>query len=101
MFQVSQQEEEPIDFKKRIENMIQYQNDFIQSNLDCTQSINRLEAQMSYLINTNNDRNEETVPPNFWPFSIPLTILIGIKNHGVLETLTRIQFHHNKKNLLT
>ena len=60
MFQVPQQEEEPIDLEKRIENMIQYQNNFNQSNLDCTQSINRLEALMSQL----NDayRVEETLP---------------------------------------
>ena len=44
MFQVSQQEEEPIDLEKRIESMIRYQNIYIQSNLDCTQFINRLEA---------------------------------------------------------
>ena len=30
---------------------------------------------------------------NFWPTC--LAVLIGIKNHGVLETWTKIQFHHN------
>ena len=42
--------------------MIKYQNNFIRSNLDYTPSINRLEAQISYLVNTINDRNEETLP---------------------------------------
>jgi len=65
MFLVPQQEEKPIDFEKRIENMIQYQNNFIQSNLDCTQSINRLDAQKGHLVNTINDKTEETLPTPF------------------------------------
>ena len=38
-----------------MENLIQSENDF-------TQSINRLEAQMSRLINIGKDRNEKTLP---------------------------------------
>ena len=37
----------------------------MQLNFDCTQSINKLEAQMSYLINTINDRKDETLPTHF------------------------------------
>ena len=33
------------------------------------------------------------------PFPITLSISIGTKNHGVLETLTKIQFHHTNLNL--
>ena len=72
--------------------MIQCQNDF-------TQPINRLEAQMSHLVNTISDRNEETLPPQFLTIPNYLVILIGTKNHDVFETLSKIQFHHNILNL--
>jgi len=47
--------------------MIQSQNDIIQFQIDCLQSLNRLETKMSHFVNTINDRNEETLPN---PFSI-------------------------------
>jgi len=68
--------------------MIQSQNDYIQSQ---NNSFHRLEAQMGHLVNTINVRNEKLSLSNFWPFPTPLAILIGIKNHGVLETLTNDQ----------
>ena len=45
--------------------MIQSQNDCIQSQMDRLQSINRLEVKVSHLVNTINDRNEETLPNTF------------------------------------
>ena len=56
LFQVpTQQNEEPTDLEKSVEAMIQSQIDF-------TQSINRLEVQMSQLANKKNDRNKRTLP---------------------------------------
>ena len=46
-------------------SMSQSQNDYIQSQTDFLQSINRLEAKASHLVNTINDRNEETLPNTF------------------------------------
>ena len=43
--------------------------DLIQSQNDFTQFINRLEAQMSHLVNTINDRNEKTLPVLFLTIS--------------------------------
>jgi len=54
IFQVSQQEE-PIDLDRSMKNLTKSENDFLQS-------INRLEAQMSRLINIVKDRNKETLP---------------------------------------
>ena len=45
--------------------MIQSQNNCIQSQTDCLKSLNRLEAKVSHLVNTINDRNEETLPNTF------------------------------------
>ena len=39
--------------------------DLIQSENNVTQSINRLEAKVSNLVNTINDKNEETLPNTF------------------------------------
>jgi len=55
MFQVPQQEEEPMDSDRSIENLNLSENNFFQS-------INRLEAQISRYINIMKDRNEETLP---------------------------------------
>ena len=44
IFQVPPQQEEPVDLEMSMKNLIQ-------SGIDFTQSINRLEAQMSHLIN--------------------------------------------------
>ena len=62
IFQVPQQEE-PTDLEMSIKNLILSGNNF-------TQSINRLEVQMSHLINTVKDKNEETLPTYFPPFPI-------------------------------
>ena len=70
--------------------MMQSQNDCIQSQKECLQSIYMLEAKMSHLVKTINDRNEETLPTHFQPLMILLPILT--KNHGILEILTKIQF---------
>ena len=40
-------------------------NNLIQSKNDFTQSMNRLEAQMSHLINIVKDRNEKTLPNTY------------------------------------
>ena len=48
-----------------MEFMIQSQNDCIQSQMDCLISLNRLEAKVSHLVNTINDRNEKTLPNTF------------------------------------
>ena len=47
---------------------------------------------MSRLINTVKDRNEKL-------YLTALVILIGTKNHGILETSTKIQFYHITLNL--
>jgi len=87
IFQVLPQQEESSDFDKSMKYMFQGQNSF-------TQSINRLEAQMSHLVNTMKDRNGKLYLIHYWLFLILLAILIKTKNHGVLETLTKIQFLH-------
>ena len=91
-----QQQEEPIKLEKSIESTIQSQNDYIQSQND---SFNRLEAQMSHLVNIINDTNEETLPTQFLTIPDSPSILIGTKNHGALKTLTKIQFSHTNLNL--
>jgi len=74
IFQVpTQQEEELINWKDKVEMFIQCRNDFPQSSFDCNQSIKRLEAQMSRLINIVNDRNEETLSNTF--LTIPIAQL--------------------------
>jgi len=55
IFQVPPQQEKPIDLEKSMKNLIQSQIDF-------TQSIDRLEVQMSHLVNIINVRNEVTLP---------------------------------------
>jgi len=92
MFQVSQQEEEPMDSNRSMENLIQSENKFCQS-------INRLEVQMSNYINTKKDRNEETLPNTYSTIPDCPSLLIGTKNLGVLETLIKTQFHHTNLNL--
>ena len=81
-----------MDSDRRMENLIQSENNFFQS-------IDRLEVQMSRYINIVKDKNEETLPTHIRLFPIALTILIGTKNLGVLETLIKIQFHHINLNL--
>ena len=54
---------------------------------------------MNHLVNTIKDRNEELYLIHYWPFQFFLAILIGTKNYGILETLTKIQFYHNILNL--
>jgi len=91
MFQVPQ-EEEPMGSDKSLKNLIQSENNFFQS-------VNRVEAQMSRLINKVKERNEEFYLIHVRPFPIALTILMKPKNYGVYETLTNIQFHHINLNL--
>ena len=54
-----QQNEEQNDLEKSMEDWIQTQN-------DVTRSINRLETQMSQMVNTMNVRNEETLLTQFF-----------------------------------
>jgi len=61
-FQVQPQQEESIDLEKSTK-------DLIQSNNNVTQSLNRLEAKVSHLVNTINKRNEETLPNTFFDHS--------------------------------
>ena len=68
-FQVQPQQEEPVDLENNIEFMIQSPNDIIQFQTDCLQSLNRIEAKVSHLVNTINDRNEETLPNIFFDHS--------------------------------
>jgi len=64
--------------------MIQSQND----------PIDRLEAQIDHL---KNSMNEQIL--KFSNILDILTNFIGIKNHGVLKTLNKIQFQHINLNL--
>ena len=64
-FQVQPQQEEPVDFEKNMEFMIQSQNNCVQTQMDRLQSLNRLEAKVSHLVKIINDRNEETLPNTF------------------------------------
>ena len=69
----------------------------IQSGDNVTHSIDRLEEKVSRLVNTINDRNEKTLPNTFLTISDSPAILM--KNHDILEILTKIQFHHKTFNL--
>ena len=75
-----------------MKNLIQSKNNFLQS-------VNGLEAQMSRLINIVKDRNEKTLPNTFSTIPDCPSHLDRTKNHGVLEILTKIQFHYTKLNL--
>ena len=80
-----------------IKSMIQSQNDYIQSQ---NNSFNRLEVQMSRLINIVKDRMRKLYLTHIRPFPIALAILMKTKNHGLLETSTKNQFHHTNLNLI-
>ena len=90
-FQVQPQQKESIDLEKSTEDLIQSRN-------SVTQSLNRLEAKVSHLVNTINDRNEETPPKTFLTIPDSLTN-IDEESHGTVEILTNIQFHHKTLNL--
>ena len=64
-FQVQPQQEKSVDLEKNMEFIIQSQNDCIQSQTDCLKSLNTLEAKVSHLVNTINDRNKKTLPNTF------------------------------------
>ena len=92
IFQVPQQEEEPMDLDRSMENLIQSENDFFES-------VNRLEAQMGHWSTQLMIEMGKVFLSNFLSFPISLAILIGTKNYGILETLTKILFHHNILNM--
>jgi len=48
-----------------MEALIKCQNDFNQSTFDCNQSIDRLEATITYFVNTINNRYEQTLHTQF------------------------------------
>jgi len=82
-----------------MEFIIQCQNDYIQSQNESLQSIDRLDAKNESFGQNNYDRNEKTLP------NILLTIP-DFPNHinrnqesWYLGLLTKIQFHHNILNL--
>jgi len=54
---------------------------------------------MSRLINTVKIGIRKLYLTYFRPFPIALVILIGTKNHSILETSTKIQFYHITLNL--
>jgi len=58
MFQVPQQEEELMDSDRSMKNLIQSENNF-------NQSVNRLEAQMSHLLNIMKEMNEKALPNTY------------------------------------
>jgi len=60
-------------------------------------SFKKLEALMSQLNNAYGVRKLFLI--NIWSILIALVVLMSAKNYGVLETLTKIQFHHNILNL--
>ena len=81
-------QEEHADLEESLETMIQYQND----------PLDMIEARLSRLENMR--RNKETLPTQF--LTIPDTsshIEMKIKNHGILKTLIKVQFHHKTLNL--
>ena len=82
MFQVSQQEKEPMDSDRSMENLILSENNFFQS-------IDRLEVQTSRYINIVEDRNEKTLPNTSSTILDCSSHIIGTKNIGVLETLIK------------
>ena len=82
MFQVPQQEEELMDADRSMKNLIHSENNF-------NQSVNRLEAQMSHLLNIIIQKNEKILPNTCSIIPYCPAILIIMKNHGVLEILTK------------
>ena len=81
-----------MDLDRSMKNLIQFENNFFQF-------VNRLEAQMSHLINIVKDRNEEILHNTFSTILDCPNHIDGKKNYGVLETLTKNQFHHTNLNL--
>ena len=67
--------------------MIQFQSD----------PFDMIEVKLNQLENMR--RNEETFPTHSLTIPTLLTILMKIKNHGILKTLIKIQFHHKTLNL--
>jgi len=90
IFQVPQQQEEPMDLDRRMKNLIQFENDFFQS-------VNRLEAQMSHLINTVKDR--KTLPNTFSTIPDFPSHINGNKESWCLGDFNQEQFHHTNLNL--
>ena len=80
-------QEEYTDLEKSMESMIQFQSD----------PLNMIEARLSRLKNMR--RNKKTLPTQSWLFATLLAILRKIKNHCILKTLTKVQFHHKTLNL--
>ena len=91
MFQVPQQEEEPMDSDRSMESLIHSENNFFPI-------YNRLEGQMSHLINVVKDRNEET-PTTCSTIPDCPSHIDENQESWYLETLTKIQFHHKTLNL--
>jgi len=77
--------------------MIQSQNDCIQSQMDCLKSLNKLEAKVSHLVNTINDRNEKTLPNKF--LTTPNSSSYIDEESWYLGDFNQEQFHHKTLNL--
>ena len=54
---------------------------------------------MSHLINTMNNKNEAVLPDTLLTIPDFSSHIDGNQDHGVLETLIKIQFHHTNLNL--
>jgi len=80
-------QEEHTDLEKSTESMIQFQ-----SNL-----LNMIEARLSRLENMLS--NKKTLPSQFLTILDSSSHIDETKNHGILKTLTKIQFHHTNLNL--
>jgi len=80
-------QEEHADLEKSMEFIIQSQND----------PLDMIEVRLSRLENMR--RNKETLPTQSLTILDTLTILMKTKNHGILKTLIKIQFHHKTLNL--
>ena len=63
--QVPQLSEEPTDLEKSMKFMIHPQYDYIQSQNEFLQSTDRLEATITYFVNTINNRYEQTLHTQF------------------------------------
>ena len=69
----------------------------IQSEDSFAQSIDMIEVRLSRLENMH--RNEKTLPTQSLTIPDTSSHIDGNKNHGILKTMNKIQFHHKTLNL--
>ena len=80
-------QEEHTDLEKSMEFMIQIQSD----------PLKMIETRLSRLENMH--KNKKTLPTQSLTIASLLAILMKTKNHEILKTLTKIQFHYTNLNL--